>query len=142
MLGFWFLKCWPIFVIMIISIIILIYLIREENAKNKSKEWENPVDAGIRNACIVIYAIFTLVGFVVSMLSLYQVANEYNKTYTIVVNIYYSSNKVVRKVLISKNESFRIEYHDSYAKISGNGVCLQVNAPIEIVNYTYKKNVQ
>ena len=92
--------------------------------------------------CAVLYGFTFLVLSVAFCFVGYQYAEDYGREYTMVVNIYYPNNKVVRKTFKATNECIMVDYPSrcQMSTIIGTRTnrLFETTADVEIVSYTYR----
>lgn len=106
------------------------------------------------NTCgMWIFVICSIVSSIPLVLALYTCAKNVDREYTMVVDVYLNPQKPTRKVFKSWQHEIRVEYDAAYyhpnpaLRRKGSNVVkittptkllYKINAPVEIVSYTYK----
>lgn len=92
--------------------------------------------------CAALYGIVFLVLSVAFCFVGYQYAKDYGREYTMIVEVYYPNNKVVRKTFNATNECIMIDYpdrsHISTKIHTRTKSFLETTADVEVVSYTYR----
>lgn len=92
--------------------------------------------------CAILFGILFLVFSVVFCFAGHQYAKDYGREYTMIVDVYYPNNKVVRKTFNATNECIMIDY--PYRSRMSTKIhtrtksFLETTADVEVVSYTYR----